>query len=54
MKQEQVNYKVTLIGEQDLSKLSAEEMALLIAAYIEDMRKWLDLPIDGQKRERRG
>lgn len=44
MKQEQVNYKVNLIGEQDLSKLSADEMVVLIAAYIDGLRKYLSLP----------
>lgn len=44
MKKEQIEYKVNLIGEQDLSKLSADEMELLVAAYIEDMRKYLSMP----------
>lgn len=43
MKKDQVDYKVNLIGEQDLSRLSADELALLVAAYIADMRKYLSL-----------
>ena len=48
MKKHQVNYKVNLLGEQDLSKLSADELELLVAAYIEDLRKYLSLPNDEQ------
>ena len=40
MKKEQVNYKVTLIGDKDLSKLSADEMAVLVAAYIDGLKKY--------------
>lgn len=38
-----VNYKVNLVGEQDLSKLSPNELELLVAAYVEDLRKQLSL-----------
>ncbi len=41
MKKEQVNYKVNLIGEQDLSKLSADELDVLVAAYIDGLRAYL-------------
>lgn len=44
MKKEQVNYKVNLIGEQDLSKLPPEELTLLVAAYIDGLREYLSLP----------
>lgn len=49
-KHEQVNYEVTLIGEQDLSKLTKDELELLVAAYIADMKKYFAMDTqDGAK-----
>jgi hypothetical protein len=48
MNKEPINYKVTLIGEQDLSKLSADELDLLVTAYIAEMREHFSLPNDDE------
>ena len=34
MKKQQAEYKVNLIGEQDLRKLTKEELELLVAAFV--------------------
>ena len=52
MKKQQANYKVNLIGEQDLSKLSADELELLVSAYIEDLRKHLSM--DNEQKNKSG
>ena len=37
MKKQQEEYKVNLIGEQDLRKLTKEELELLVAAFVKAM-----------------
>lgn len=37
MKKQQAEYKVNLIGEQDLRKLTKEELELLVAAFVKNM-----------------
>lgn len=37
MKKQQADYKVNLIGDQDLSKLTKEGLELLVTAYIKNM-----------------
>ena len=39
MKKEQVEYKVNIIGEQDLRKLTKEELELLVASYIKKLKE---------------
>lgn len=41
MKQEKAEYKVNLIGESDLSKLSKDELTLLVAHYVKGLEAYL-------------
>lgn len=43
MQKQQVEYKVNLIGERDLGKLTKEELEILVTAYIQELNNFLPL-----------